>query len=88
MALTLPPDLREALFDLADAAGKPPSTVAAELLGDMVPQIKDLAKVLRAAKAGRTEAARRALVHMIGNGMAEVIEASQPDMFKPKKARK
>jgi predicted DNA-binding protein len=85
MALTLSTELREALFDLADATGKPAATVAADLLQEMVPQLRDLAKVMRAVKSGRQDAAKRALAHMVGNGMAELMTASQPELFKPAK---
>ncbi len=87
MALTLPPETTAALAELADAMGKPASTVAAELLGDMVPQIHGMAKVIRFSKSGNKAGAKRALVHMVGDGMAELIGATQPELFpktKPK----
>jgi hypothetical protein len=51
----------------------------------MVPQLEGLAKVARAARSGNQDAAKRALRHMIGDGMAEVITEMQPDMFKGKR---
>lgn len=80
MALTLSDECAEALNDLADALGKPASTVAAELLHEMVPQLEGLAKYARHAKAGNKAAAKRALVHLIGDGMAEVISDQQRDL--------
>jgi predicted DNA-binding protein len=87
MALTLPKETEAALDDLADAIGKPASTIAAELLGEMVPQIVGLAKIARATKAGNKAAAKRALVHMVGDNMAELMSMTQPDMFPKKKAK-
>lgn len=82
MALTPPDELIAALADLADAVGKPPATVATELLMEAVPQMHDLAKIARLTKTGQKAAAKRALVHMLGDGMAEIVAAQQPDMFK------
>jgi predicted DNA-binding protein len=93
MALSLPQDLEAALVDLADAVGKPVATVAVELLTELVPQMEGLAKYARAAKAGNQAAAKRALVHMMGDAMAEVMTATQGELpltdakKKPGKAR-
>lgn len=89
MALTLKPDVERALFDLADALEKPAATVAAELLQEMVPQMEGLAKVARASRAGNKAAARRALTNLLGDAMAEVITANQPELFpqKPKRVK-
>ena len=81
MALTLTDELRSALDDLAEAIGKPASTVAGELLNEMIPQILGLAKFARAAKSGNKAAAKRALVHMVGDNMAEMMQAQQPELF-------
>ncbi len=73
MAMTLPPETADALFDLADAIERPAATVAQELLTEIVPQLHDLAKIARLTKAGKGSAAKRALVHMIGDSMGEIL---------------
>lgn len=78
MALTLDPAARAALDDMAEATGRPASTVAAELLLEMAPQLHDAAKVIRLSKSGKTAAAKRALVHMLGDGMAQVLSEQLP----------
>lgn len=78
MALTLTPEVEAALFDLADALGKPAATLAVELLREMVPQLHDLAKITRLAQQGKNAAAKRALRHMIGDGMAEILNEQLP----------
>lgn len=78
MALTLDPAARAALDDMADAIGKPASTVAAEMLLEMAPQLHDAAKVVRLSKSGKTAAAKRALVHMLGEGMAQIMAEQLP----------
>lgn len=88
MALTLPEDLDRAIFNLADAVGKPAAQVVTQLLQEMVPQLEGLAKIHRATREGNKVAAKRALQHMMGDTMAEVIASTQPDMFPVKKARK
>lgn len=72
--LTPSDELKEALQGLADAAGKPVSTVVTDLLTEMLPQLLDLTKVLAAARAGKKAAAKRALQHMVGNALAEQLE--------------
>lgn len=81
MALTLPDDVHAALFSLADAMEKPAASVVSELLQEMVPQLEGLAKVIRASKAGKRDAARLALQHMMGDSFAQVMADQQPDMF-------
>jgi len=88
MAMTVPDKLSTALADLADALEKPAATVAMELLTEMIPQIEGLAKLTRAAKSGNKEAAKRALVHMVGDNLAEMMASQQPDMFPAKRAKK
>ena len=88
MALTLPDDVYEAVFGLADALGKPASKVVTELLQEMAPQLVDLAKIARASKAGNKAAAKQALRHMMGDAMAEAMTLAQPDMFANKNPRK
>ena len=89
MALTLPDDVHAAVHELADALGKPASKVVTELLQEMVPQLQGLAKIHRASKAGNAAAAKRALQHMVGDAMAEVLTSEQPELFaKPGKKSK
>ena len=86
MALTVPDDLVVALADLAEAWEKPAATVVVEILRGLIPQLHGLAKLSRAAKSGNQAAAKRALVHMVGDSLAEMMSAQQPD-FPPKKPR-
>jgi hypothetical protein len=81
MALTLPEEVSYAVHDLADALGKPASKVVTELLQEMVPQLQGLAKIARAGKAGNKAAAKRALAHMMGDTMAELMTVQQPELF-------
>lgn len=78
MALTLDPAARAALDDLGDATGKPASTIAAGLLLEMAPQLHDMAKIVRLTNSGKKAAAKRALVHMMGEGMARVLSEQLP----------
>jgi hypothetical protein len=86
VALTLSAETYAAIFDLADAVGKPAATVVAGLLDEMVPQLEGLAKVARATKAGNTAAAKRAMTHMFGDMLAEQL-IDQADMFKAKASK-
>jgi hypothetical protein len=88
MALTLPDDVRDVLNDCADAMGKPASKVVTDLLQEMVPQLQGLAKVARATRDGNKAAAKKALQHMMGDNFAAMVEATQPDMFPPKRKAK
>lgn len=88
IALTLSNELRDALTDLGTVIGKPVATVAVDLLTEMIPQIVGITKVARASKAGNTAAAKRALVHMVGDNMAEMMVRTQGDMFPKKKGAK
>jgi hypothetical protein len=81
MAITLSEEAHAAIYDLADALGKPASKVAAELLQEMVPQLQGLAKISRASKAGNKAAAKRALQHMLGDSLAELMADQQPELF-------
>lgn len=85
MALTLPDELSAALDDLADALQKPAATLATELLTEMIPQIEGIAKIARHSKSGNKAAAKRALVHMVGDNMAELMTMQQPELFKAKR---
>jgi hypothetical protein len=77
MALTLSRALNDALYDLADALQKPAATVASELLEQLVPQLHGLAKYARLAQSGNKAAAQRALVHMVGEGMADMLDGGK-----------
>lgn len=88
MALTLSEDVHAAIHDLADALGKPASKVVTELLQEMVPQLQGLTKITRAAKAGNKAAAKRALQHMVGDGMADLMQQQQPELFGNRKGSK
>lgn len=85
LALTLPPELQVALNDLAEAVGKPVSRVTTEILVEMIPQLQGLAKFSRAAKSGNVAAAKRAMVHMLGDNMAEMMAMQQPELFGKKR---
>jgi hypothetical protein len=65
--------LAAALADLADAENKPISKVMVAMLSEMEPQIRDLATYARSVKAGKMDEAKQALVHMLGNSMAELL---------------
>lgn len=88
MALTLPDDLRDCLDDLALALEKPAATLAVDFLREMIPQFQGLAKIARAAKRGDKAAAKRALVHMVGDNMAEMMGMQQRELDLAKKAKK
>lgn len=87
MALTLSPEAEAALADMADATGKPAATIAAELLREVAPQLHDVAKIARLSQQGKNAAAKRALVHMVGDGMASILNEQLP-LTPPKKGRK
>lgn len=84
MALTLTPELGACLADLGEALNKPASTLVVELLHEMIPQLEGLSKIARAAKSGNKVAAKRALVHMVGDNLAELMAMQQPELFKSK----
>lgn len=73
IAITPTPELKAALEELADAMEQPVSRIIVSLLTEMAPQLRDLAKVARHTKAGKTAAAKRALQHMVGNALAEQL---------------
>lgn len=87
IAVTLSAPALAALHDLADAMGRPAATIASELLGEMAPQLHDLAKMARLSKAGKSAAAKRVLHHMVGDVAAEMMTQSQPELFKRKGAK-
>jgi hypothetical protein len=81
LALSPSPALRAALSDLSEAIGEPPATVALQMLTELIPQLHGLAKVVRAAKAGNSPAAKRALAHMLGDSLADAMASQQPDLY-------
>ena len=81
MALTLPDEVHNAVYDLANALDKPASKVVTDLLQEMLPQLQGLTKIAVASKAGNRAAAKRALTHMMGDSMAELMQQQQPELF-------
>jgi hypothetical protein len=53
----------------------------------METQIRDLAKYARLVRAGESDAANRALRHLLGNAMAEVMQTQLPLAPEKKKGR-
>lgn len=88
IALTLPPELQVALTNLAEAVGKPVATVAAELLYEMIPQLEGLTKFTKAAKSGNKAAVKKAMVHMLGDNMAEMMTMHQAELDLARKGKK
>jgi hypothetical protein len=78
LILTVPDPLMADLRALAAASEKPVATVTLDLLRELQPQIQDLAKLIGHAKAGRTQAAKKALRHMMGNAMAQILAEQLP----------
>ena len=87
LALTVPPSLKQALDELAEAQGIPTAKVVVGLLAEMETQIRDLAKYARLFRAGETAAAKQSLQHMFGNALAEVIQDKLPLETTKRKAR-
>lgn len=81
MQLTLTPELHGVLMGLGAALGRPAASVTAEMLGELIPQFEGLTKVAIAAKSGNKAAAKRAIVHMLGDNMADLMTAQQPELF-------
>ena len=81
LALTLPPELDAALTSFAQAVGRPVSSVTVEMLMQLIPQFEGLTKYAHAVKAGNATAAKRAIVHMVGDNMAEMMAMQQPELF-------
>jgi hypothetical protein len=71
--ISLPESLEEVLSELAEIQERPMSKIVVSLLSEMEPQLRDMVEYTRHMKAGRLEDAKRAIVHMIGNGMAELL---------------
>lgn len=88
LILTLPPHIDEAIDRCAAAFEKPRSAVVVDLLAELTPSLIDLAKVAEHAKANRKTAAKRALQHMVGDKLAEMMTTLQPELFEEKAAAK
>lgn len=70
-----------ALDDLAAAIGKPRATIAAELLHEMADTVRGMAKMARLAKSGNKAGAKRALAHVVGDQLAQVLADTSPELF-------
>lgn len=71
--VSLPDDLADALADLADAEEKPISKIIVALLDQFKPQIPTMAEVARSLKAGNRDQAIRAVQHLYGDALADLI---------------
>jgi len=87
LALSLPPDVYAAVFDLADAVGKPASKVVTGLLQEMLPELQGMAKFARASRSGNKAAAKRALKQVFGDALAHQLQ-QQAELFKQAKGSK
>jgi hypothetical protein len=87
VALTVPDDLMGILRDLGEVTEKPVATLIVELLGEMREQLVGITKFAKAAKAGNKAAAKRALVHAVGDSMASLMaeQMELPAVKKPKR---
>ena len=88
IALTLPPELAKAVNEMAEALEKPAATLLVEMLVELIPQLEGITKMARAAKTGNKAAVKRALVHMVGDNMAAMLSAQQPELFGKSRAKK
>lgn len=86
--VTLKPHVRDALQAFSDEVGKPVATVVANLLEEMVPQLDGLTKIAKATKAGNKSAATKALRHLMGDGMANLLQQHQRELDLAGKAKK
>lgn len=84
MMLTLPASLHAALFDLSKATGKPAATLVAELLGEMEPQLKDMAKMFRMVQGGKKQAALAVAESMVGRAVIYASDTTQRLLPLPK----
>lgn len=80
--LTVEPGLYSSIAELAEVTNKPVSTCIVGLLGEMQPQLVELAKVARLLKSGNKSAADKALASMLGSAIFETIDGRQVDLFK------
>jgi predicted DNA-binding protein len=81
IALTLSSELHASLFDLSKALGRPMATITVEFLEELIPQFEGITKIAKATKVGNKAAAKRAMVHMLGDNMAEMMAMQQPELF-------
>ena len=88
MALTIPESMHAVLFELAELQGKPAATLVTELLVEMRPQLEGMVKIQRHLNAGRIDAAKTALRHMVGDSMAEILQEQLPLVADKDKGRK
>lgn len=88
MALTLTPELAKAIYDMAEAVGKPAATLMVEMLTELIPQLEGITKMSIAAKSGNKAAVKRALVHMVGDNMAELMTMQQRELDLVRKGKK
>lgn len=88
LQITISDHVRDSLNALSDAVDKPAASIVAQLLEEMVPQLDGLTKIARASKAGNKAAAKRALVHMMGQGMADVLSSHQRELELASKGKK
>ena len=84
----MPPELAKAVKEMSEALEKPAATLLVEMLVELIPQLEGLTKMARAAKAGNKAAVKRALVHMVGDNMAAMMNAQQPELFGKSRAKK
>lgn len=85
LQLSLPDDLTVSLVALSRALDRPVATIVVSLLVELQPQLDGLTKVYVAARSGNKVAAKRALVHMVGDNLAELM-AQQLEL--PTRSRK
>jgi predicted DNA-binding protein len=86
--LTLPDDLDEAIRDLADAVGKPRSTVIVELLQEMQDAMPAMAAMARMAKQGKKRAALQRLANLNADAIAQGQEIQRMLPLPTKRKRK
>jgi hypothetical protein len=82
--LSLQPDLYKVYLQFATAQRKPLAGTITDLLVEMRPQVEALTKIQQQVAAGKTSAAKQTLRHMMGESMAAVVAAAQPELFAPR----
>lgn len=88
IALTLPPELAKVVAEMSEALEKPAATVITNLLVELIPQLEGITKMAKAAKTGNKAAVKRALVHMVGDNMAELMTMQQRELDLARKGKK
>ena len=81
MMITLDPETKAVLDDLAEAVGRPVATVVSSLLDEVRDQLSSTAAMTRAARAGNSKGVKQILTHMVGSAAAEMMTASQTELF-------